>query len=129
MAELKDVIQQCQHRFGENAFSADELASLLNELELDIPSWKDLLLEGHWIESGDHMDQFYLSPSALDFEAAPQAAVAPEEEAMGLGRDLEQKVVGALEEGAKLPWGKVALAMWVFFLFMVGYAIVEVLLK
>lgn len=129
MAELQDIILLCQQRFGENAFTADELDGLLNELELDVTSWINLLLEGHWIEPGDHKDQFYLSPSALDFKAASKGSVAPDEEAMGLGRDLEQKVVGALEEGAKLPWGKVALAMWVFFLFMVAYAIVEVLLK
>lgn len=129
MAELQDIILLCQQRFSENAFTADELDGLLNELELEIPSWKDRLLDGHWIEPGDHKDQFYLSPSALDFEASAKASGVFDEETMGLGRDLEQKVVGALEEGAKLPWGKVALAMWVFFLFIVAYAIVEVLIK
>ena len=45
-------------------------------------------------------------------------------EALGLG-ELEERIVEVLEQGKSVKWGKLALAMWLFFLFIVVYTIIE----
>jgi len=38
--------------------------------------------------------------------------------------ELEDRIVGVLEQGKSIPWWKVAVAMWLFFLFIVVYTVI-----
>ena len=60
------------------------------------------------------------------FEQVHQCEVA--HEALGLG-ELEDRIVDVLEQGKSIPWGRVAIAMWIFFLFIVVYTVLETISK
>ena len=67
---------------------------------------------------------YYLTPELLEYKTSQKENY----EALGLG-DLEDEIVGALERGKSIPWGKVAFGMWFFFLFIVIYTVIETVLK
>ena len=73
----------------------------------------------------DEVEQlYYLTPEVLAYTKSASEGF----EALGLG-ELEGRIVEVLEEGKNIKWGKLALAMWLFFLFIVVYTIIETVLK
>lgn len=101
-----------QETFGEHAISESEIKSF-EELH-------ECVLKADWLEYDDSGDVFFLSPEVLEYKPSPRE----HQEALGLG-ELEDRIVDVLEQGKSIPWGKVAIAMWIFFLFIVVYTIIE----
>jgi hypothetical protein len=110
----KSVISILQKNFGDRAISPEEKQAF--EREHGCHCGED------WLEFDESENCYYLTPEVLEYEQASKE----DYEALGLG-DLEEQIVDALERGKTIPWGKVAFAMWIFFLFIVVYTIVETL--
>jgi len=109
-----DALIKLQRAFGDSAITRQELESFEKE--------HSVVLEEDWLEYDDGEDCYYLTPEILEYQKPSQEKY----EALGLG-ELEERIVGVLEQGKSIPWGKVAVAMWLFFLFIVVYTIVETL--
>lgn len=105
-----------QETFGEHAISESEIKSF--------EQLHECVLKADWLEYDDSGDVFFLSPEVLEYKPAPHE----HQEALGLG-ELEDRIVDVLEQGKSIPWGKVAIAMWIFFLFIVVYTVLETISK
>jgi hypothetical protein len=108
----KSIIPTLQNTFGDRAISPED---------------KQAFEQAHGFVLGEDLVEFeetegcyYLTPEALEHK--PKKVV--NQEALGLG-DLEDQLVEVLQKGKDIPWGKLALAMWLFFLFIVVYTVVE----
>jgi hypothetical protein len=109
-----DALIKLQRAFSDRAITRQELESFEKEHGYE--------LEEDWLEFAEDEDCYYLTPEILEYQKPSQERY----EALGLG-ELEERIVGVLEQGKSIPWGKVAVAMWLFFLFIVVYTIVETL--
>ena len=78
------------------------------------------MLKEDWLEYDETGECYFLSPEVLEYDFAPKQP----QEALGLG-ELEDRIVDVLEQGKSIPWGRVAIAMWIFFLFIVAYTVIE----
>ena len=105
-----------QETFGEHAISESEIKSF--------EQLHECILKADWLEYDDSGDVFFLSPEVLEYKPASHE----HQDALGLG-ELEDRIVDVLEQGKSIPWGKVAIAMWIFFLFIVVYTIIETISK
>jgi len=112
----KSIILSLQKSFGDSAISRSEIN--------DFQERHQCVIEQDWLEFDEEDDCYYLTPELLEYKASQKENY----EALGLG-DLEDEIVGALERGKSIPWGKVAFAMWFFFLFIVIYTVIETVLK
>jgi len=112
----KSIIPTLQKTFGDRAISPEDKQAFEREHGCH---WGE-----DWSEYDEVEDCDYLTPEILEYQKPSQEKY----EALGLG-DLEDQIVGALERGKTIPWGKVAFAMWIFFLFIVVYTVVETVLK
>ena len=108
---MEKTIRHLQRTIGERAISSAELEKLKG-------SHEDFSAD--WFEWDEEHDSYYLTPEILAYEAKPKEDF----EALGLG-ELEERIVDVLEQGKSVKWGKLALAMWLFFLFIVVYTVVE----
>jgi hypothetical protein len=112
----KSIIPNLQKSFGDRAITAADKQAFEREHGCE--------LEEDWLEFDEEENRYYLTPEILEYQKPSKENY----EALGLG-DLEDQIVGALERGKTIPWGKVAFAMWIFFLFIVVYTVVETVLK
>ena len=110
----KSIIPTLQKTFGDRAISREDKRAFEQVKGCE---WQE-----DWSEYDDGEDCYYLTPEILEYQKPSQEKY----EALGLG-ELEERIVGVLEQGNSIPWGKVAVAMWLFFLFIVVYTIVETL--
>ena len=108
---MDKAIDHLQKTIGERAVRKEELDALLDTQEG---------VERHWFEYDESEQVYYLTPEILAHKAKPKEDF----EALGLG-ELEERIVDVLEQGKSVKWGKLALAMWLFFLFIVVYTIIE----
>lgn len=110
----KDPRLILQSHFGEQPITREALQNF--EAEHNVKCSED------WFEP-DESDSnvFYLAPEILEWS---QKSNKTNEEALGLG-ELEERIVDVLEQGKTIKWGKLALAMWLFFLFIVVYTVIE----
>ena len=79
-----------------------------------------MVLKEDWLEYDETGQCYFLSPEVLEYDYTPKQ----QQEALGLG-ELEDRIVDVLEQVKSIPWGKVAIAMWLFFLFIVVYTVIE----
>ena len=108
----KSIIPTLQKTFGDRAISQENQRAFEQEHGCE---WQE-----DWSEYDEGEDCYYLTPEILEYQKPSQEKY----EALGLG-ELEERIVGVLEQGKSIPWGKVAVAMWLFFLFIVVYTVVE----
>ena len=108
----KSIIPTLQKTFGDRAISQENQRAFEQEHGWE---WQE-----DWSEYDEGEDCYYLTPEILEYQKPSQEKY----EALGLG-ELEERIVGVLEQGKSIPWGKVAVAMWLFFLFIVVYTVVE----
>lgn len=106
------IVNSLRSTFGEKPISTSEIEQFLTDHNLDT-------LEP-WLEYDEEQESYFLSHETLTKNTKDQ----PSYEALGLG-EVEEVIVNALERGKTIPWGKVALAMWIFFLFIVVYTVME----
>ena len=110
----KSIIPTLQKTFGDRAISPEEKQAFEREHGCE--------LEEDWLEFDETEGCYYLTPEIFEYQKPSQEKY----EALGLG-ELEERIVDVLEEGKSIKWGKLALGMWLFFLFIVVYTIVETL--
>ena len=110
----KSIIPTLQKTFGDRAISQENQRAFEQEYGCE---WQE-----DWSEYDEGEDCYYLTPEILEYQKPSQEKY----EALGLG-ELEERIVGVLEQGKSIPWGKVAVAMWLIFIFIVVYTIVETL--
>lgn len=110
-----DVLLKLQRTFSDRAITRQELESFEKEYVV--------VLKEDWLEYDETGQCYFLSPEVLEYDFTPNQ----QQEALGLG-ELEDRIVDVLEQGKSIPWGRVAIAMWIFFLFIVVYTILETLL-
>jgi len=110
----KSVISILQKTFGDRAISQEDKQAFEREHGCE--------LEEDWLEFDEEENRYYLTPEILEYQKPSKENY----EALGLG-ELEERIVEVLEEGKNIKWGKLALGMWLFFLFIVVYTIVETL--
>ena len=110
------VLIKLQRAFGERAITRQELESFEKEYSI--------VLKEDWLEFAEDEDCYYLTPEILEYQKPSQE----KHEALGLG-ELEDRKVDVLEQGKSIPWGKVAIAMWLFFLFIVVYTVIGTITK
>ncbi len=110
------VLIKLQRAFGERAITRQELESFEKEYSI--------VLKEEWLEFAEDEDCYYLTPEILEYQKPSQE----KHEALGLG-ELEDRIVDVLEQGKSIPWGKVAIAMWLFFLFIVVYTVIGTITK
>lgn len=108
---MDKAIDHLQKTIGERAILKKELDALFDTHDS---------IERHWFEYDESEQVYYLTPEILAHKAKPKEDF----EALGLG-ELEERIVDVLEQGKSVKWGKLALAMWLFFLFIVVYTIIE----
>ena len=111
-----DALIKLQRAFSDRAITRQELESFEKEHGYE--------LEEDWLEFAEDEDCYYLTPEILDYQKPLQVKY----EALGLG-ELEDRIVDVLEQGKSIPWGRVAIAMWIFFLFIVVYTVLETISK
>ena len=104
-----------QETFGEHAISESEIKSF--------EQLHECVLKADWLEYDDSVEGYFLTPEVLEHQNISKE----QQEALGLG-ELEDRIVDVLEQGKSIPWGRVAIAMWIFFVFLVVYTILETLL-
>ena len=110
----KSIIPTLQKTFGDRAIAPEDKQAFEQEHGCE---WQE-----DWSEYDEGEDCDYLTPEILEYQKPSQEKY----EALGLG-ELEERIVDVLEEGKNIKWGKLALGMWLFFLFIVVYTIVETL--
>ena len=106
------VLKKLQRNFSDRAITRQELISFEKE--------HSVVLKEDWLEYDETGQCYFLSPEVLEYDYTPKQR----QEALGLG-ELEDRIVDVLEQGKSIPWGKVAIAMWLFFLFIVVYTVIE----
>ena len=111
-----DALIKLQRAFSDRAITRKELESFEKEHGCE---WQE-----DWSEYDDGEDCYYLTPEILEYQKPSQE----KHEALGLG-ELEDRIVDVLEQGKSIPWGRVAIAMWIFFLFIVVYTVLETISK
>lgn len=110
----KDPRLLLQSHFGETPITRQALQEF--EAQYGVKCKED------WFEQDESDSQvMYLSPEVLEWS---HKSHTKQEEALGLG-DLEERIVDVLEQGKTIKWGKLAVAMWLFFLFIVVYTVIE----
>ena len=110
------VLIKLQRAFGERAITRQELESFEKE--------HSVVLKKDWLEYDETGQCYFLSPEVLEYDYTPKQ----QQEALGLC-ELEDRIVDVLEQGKSIPWGKVAIAMWLFFLFIVVYTVIGTITK
>ena len=110
------VLIKLQRAFGERAITRQELESFEKE--------HSVVLKKDWLEYDETGQCYFLSPEVLEYDYTPKQ----QQEALSLG-ELEDRIVDVLEQGKSIPWGKVAIAMWLFFLFIVVYTVIGTITK
>lgn len=105
-----------QEKFGDRIISESEIKSF--------ERLHECILESDWLEYDESVEGYFLTPEVLEYQTASKE----HQEALGLG-ELEERIVDVLEQGKSIPWGKVAVAMWTFFLFIVVYTVIETMRK
>ena len=110
------LLLKLQRAFGDSAITRQELESFEKE--------HSVVLEEDWLEYDETGQCYFLSPEVLEYDYTPNQ----QQEALGLG-ELEDRIVDVLEQGKSIPWGKVAIAMWLFFLFIVVYTVIGTITK
>ena len=115
---MQDHIQKLRAHFSEDTFTVEDYKVFAEEA--GIGSSLDALIDEGWVEEED-AGGYVLSNSALEY--APKSAGVVED-TLSLG-ELEEHIVGALEKGKEVPWGKLAVAMWAFFIFMILYTLAQ----
>ena len=108
---MEKTIRHLQNTIGERAISPSEI----DELKDSLTDFSE-----DWFEFDEAEKAFFLTPEILDYKAKSKEDF----EALGLG-ELEERIVDVLEQGKSVKWGKLALAMWLFFLFIVVYTVLE----
>jgi len=108
----KSIIPTLQKTFGDRPISKEAKQAFEHEHGFE--------LEKDWLEFDDAENAFFLAPEIIDYKAKSKEDF----EALGLG-ELEERIVEVLEQGKSVKWGKLALAMWLFFLFIVIYTVVQ----
>lgn len=111
---MEKTIRHLQKTIGERALTSGEL----NELKDTLKDFNE-----DWFEFDEEEKCYFITPEILAYEAKSKE----EFEALGLG-ELEERIVDVLEQGKSVKWGKLALAMWLFFLFIVVYTVMETVL-
>lgn len=114
-AGMESTIIHLQNTLGESGVSNQDYQDLLDSLEG---------IDSSWFEFDEVEQLYYLTPEILAYTKS----ASEDFEALGLG-ELEERIVEVLEEGKNIKWGKLALAMWLFFLFIVVYTIIETVYK
>jgi len=104
-----------QEKFGDRSISESEIKSF--------ERLHECVVETDWLEYDESVEGYFLTPEVLEHQNISKE----QQEALGLG-ELEDRIVDVLEQGKSIPWGRVAIAMWIFFLFIVVYTILETLL-
>ena len=112
----KSIIPALQKTFGDRSISRLDKQAFEQEHGCE--------LEKDWLEFDEKDNCYYLTPEILDYQKPSHEKY----EALGLG-ELEERIVDVLEEGKNIKWGKLAIGMWLFFLFIVVYTIVETLFQ
>ena len=112
----KSIIPTLQMTFGDRAISKVEIKSFEQVHQCEVAQ--------DWLEFAEDEDCYYLTPEILECQKPSQE----KHEALGLG-ELEDRIVDVLEQGKSIPWGRVAIAMWIFFLFIVVYTVLETISK
>ena len=107
-----NVLLKLQRTFSDRSITRQELISFEKE--------HSVVLKEDWLEYDETGQCYFLSPEVLEYDYTPKQR----QEALGLG-ELEDRIVDVLEQGKSIPWGKVAIAMWLFFLFIVVYTVIE----
>jgi hypothetical protein len=107
-----NVLLKLQRTFSDRSITRQELISFEKE--------HSVVLKEDWLEYDETGQCYFLSPEVLEYDYTPEQ----QQEALGLG-ELEDRIVDVLEQGKSIPWGKVAIAMWLFFLFIVVYTVIE----
>jgi hypothetical protein len=110
-----NVLLKLQRTFSDRSITRQELISFEKE--------HGVVVKEDWLEYDETGQCYFLSPEVLEYKVTPKK----QQEALGLG-ELEDRIVGVLEQGKSIPWGRVAIAMWIFFLFIVVCTILETLL-
>ena len=111
-----DTLIKLQRAFNDSAITRLELESFEKE--------HSVVLKEDWLEYDETGQCYFLSPEVLEYDFTPKQS----QEALGLG-ELEDRIVDVLEQGKSIPWGRVAIAMWIFFLFIVAYTVIETITK
>lgn len=112
---MESTIIHLQNTVGESGVSNQDYQDLLDSLEG---------IDSSWFEFDEVEQLYYLTPEILAYTKNASEGI----EALGLG-ELEERIVEVLEEGKNIKWGKLALGMWLFFLFIVVFTIIETVLK
>jgi hypothetical protein len=107
-----NVLLKLQRTFSDRSITRQELISFEKE--------HSVVLKEDWLEYDETGQCYFLSPEVLEYDYTPEQ----QQEALGLG-ELEDRIVDVLEQGKSIPWGKVAIAMWLFFLFIAVYTVIE----
>ena len=107
-----NVLLKLQRTFSDRSITRQELISFEKE--------HSVVLKEDWLEYDETGQCYFLSPEVLEYDYTPKQ----QQEALGLG-ELEDRIVDVLEQGKSIPWGKLAIAMWLFFLFIVVYTVIE----
>jgi len=107
-----NVMLKLQRTFSDRSITRQELISFEKE--------HSVVLKEDWLEYDETGQCYFLSPEVLEYDYTPEQ----QQEALGLG-ELEDRIVDVLEQGKSIPWGKVAIAMWLFFLFIAVYTVIE----
>lgn len=107
--------------FGEEGFTERALEEKISGADQPLDETLSWLEQG-WLEWDDEQGLWFLTHEALSYEAVK--TFQRDDEALGLG-ELEDTIVTALEKGKDIPWGKVAMIMWFFFLFIIVYTVIE----
>ena len=110
----KDPRLLLQSHFGEQSISRHALQ--------EFEAMYNLVCDDDWFEQAEtDPNTLFLTPEVLEWTEKSHVS---REEALGLG-ELEERIVDVLEQGKTIKWGKLALAMWLFFLFIVVYTVIE----
>ena len=107
-----NVLLKLQRTFSDRSINRQELISFEKE--------HSVVLKEDWLEYDETGQCYFLSPEVLEYDYTPEQ----QQEALGLG-ELEDRIVDVLEQGKSIHWGKVAIAMWLFFLFIAVYTVIE----
>ena len=106
-----NVLLKLQRTFSDRSITRQELISFEKE--------HGVVVKEDWLEYDETGQCYFLSPEVLEYKVTPKK----QQEALGLG-ELEDRILGVLEQGKSIPWWKVAVAMWLFFLFIVVYTVI-----
>ena len=115
------ILVALRNVFGEKGFTVKTLEEKIAGADQPVAETMSWLEQG-CLEWDEEQGLWFLTHEALSYEAIK--TFQRDDEALGLG-ELEDTIVTALEKGKDIPWGKVAMIMWFFFLFIIVYTVIE----